>query len=158
MNESSALTTIMTYIRKGALVPLYATNFSAKVSCSGTRIRQTQANQKGSLLIESLAAVAILSVSIVIILQAMMAANRAALKAGNYVEAANVLENGLAEFILSPTAFTNEDHELVKGNLGEYHFKAQTKKGEFSDIANLKIVSFDVVWGKEQIQNGIGSQ
>ncbi|MBF0479715.1 MAG: hypothetical protein HQL26_09560 [Candidatus Omnitrophica bacterium] len=122
------------------------------------KIRKNSRSKQGTILVEALISVAILSVSIVIVLQSLTAASRASSRAETYIEASNILENNSSVFILSPQILVDGKEVPIKGNLHDYIFQLSRGNKLFEENDDLQSILLTVTWGNGQTKNDISSQ
>ncbi|MBF0533047.1 MAG: type II secretion system protein [Candidatus Omnitrophica bacterium] len=103
---------------------------------------QNRLSERGSILLESLAAVVILSVSVVTILQPVTAALKAQAKAGQRIETSLIFENQLAELALAPQAFLNKGDTLIENSAGGGVFKTAVASSPWDESGSLKVIHF----------------
>ncbi|MBF0532554.1 MAG: hypothetical protein HQL23_05580 [Candidatus Omnitrophica bacterium] len=113
---------------------------------------------QGTILVEALIAVSILSVSIVIILQSLTTASRAFSRAESYTEAADILDNKMSEFLLSAKLFSDEKNDPVEGNLHNYSVQLTQTHQPFDEKPGLQILTMGIEWEQGDTKNKMTSQ
>lgn len=104
-------------------------------------------SRRGAVLLEVLVAVAILSSSIVVILQSMVSSARAASRARNYMEACNVLDNKIAEFLIMPQTLLSQSPGPADTGSDPYLFHISHGQLPFGDDDGLQLLSLKQEWG-----------
>lgn len=112
---------------------------------------------RGSILIEALVSIVILSVSVTIIIQSMTSSMRAVVQAERLTESANILESYLAESLLSPGKFADGKSETLNGFCGDYLLR-MSRVGQRSADSDAKHFLLAVSWGEENDKNELSSE
>ena len=110
--------------------------------------------RRGSLLIEALLAVVILSVSITLIIQAMISSARAMDYSADYAAAAALLEYKMQELIVAGSTATNHEEGPMDDFDGKYRYKI-TSEDSTDDASQVKVVDVAVEWQSGHKENSI---
>ena len=114
-------------------------------------------DSKGSLLLEALLSVVILSVSLTLIIQSMTSSLRASVYGGDYTLAVVLLENKMFELLTEglPQSHQTETLELpFSANV--YHFSAETRLMAGQDQeSKIKEADVDLAWNSGQRKNKV---
>jgi len=119
-------------------------------------IQRLRKSKKGSLLLEVLLSIMILSTSVTIIIQAMTSSLRAMVYSAQYAKVANVLENEMVDLIFMN--LRGEALARVKGNMPtEEQYKILTQSEVLNDSfhEHIQDVRLTVSWSSKRRNNQI---
>lgn len=102
----------------------------------------------GFVLVEVLIAVAILSVSVVVILESLAGVSRASARAGQLMEASSRLENRMAELLAAAGCSCSADRSSVQGGEPGYVFSCLADAQPFQGEAGLQTLTISEKWGR----------
>lgn len=101
-------------------------------------------NVRGSLLLEALLAVVILSVSFTFIIQSLMASLRANIYSGEYIQASLYLENKLNTILQKGFIESNKNETGGLDKKGRFSYRIQTEI--FEQDEDLNLVQLSAEW------------
>lgn len=118
------------------------------------KIQRSDDRRKGSLLLEALLAVVILSVSITLIIQSMIASLHAGAVSADYSQAMILLENKMAESLQKPSIESGLVQEgRFEAPFGKFGYALESESLE--DQPNLNKVHLEVIWKNKEITKSL---
>lgn len=118
--------------------------------------RNNKRFRKGSLLIEALLSVVVLSVGITMIIQAMTSSLRAATYSTEYTKALILLENKMFELIQKGIIQTGKNEkESFPAPYEKYESNLITKKASAENASELNEVLLEILWRSGRKNNRI---
>lgn len=117
---------------------------------------QKKSVKKGSVLIEALLSVVILSVSITFIIQSMMASLRATMYVGDYTTAIFLMENKMTELLQKKyTQAPLTETGTVSDQLKDYQYSVKAESIDASEEHGVDDVQVEMFWQSGKKENRI---
>ena len=119
------------------------------------RVKSTS-SRRGSLLLEALLSITILSVSLTLVIQSMTASLRAAVYSTGYTTAIFLLEGKMVEMIQEGFVEAGQyADEAFSPPFEEYHYLMQTEAAKETGFEDLNHIHMAVSWGRENKKSKI---